>query len=96
MDWTGSLERHTLEHVQPNCQELHKKLCKDYKEAKTAWASKELYHCLGDMWLSSIAANDDGVQQLDDWLGFWHFRYRQWGGFFDLGISQLDAVKMYS
>jgi hypothetical protein len=48
------------------------------------------------MWLSSIAANDDGVQQLDDWLGFWHFRYRQWGGFFDLGISQLDAVKMYS
>ena len=95
MDWTGSLERLTLENIQPNSQELHKKLCKDYKEAKTAWESEELYHCIRDMWLSSGAAIEDGVRQLDDWLGFWHFRYRQWGGFFDLVISQIDAVKIY-
>jgi hypothetical protein len=31
-------------------------------------------------WLSSGAASEEGILGLSEWLGFWHFRYRQWGG----------------
>jgi hypothetical protein len=30
-------------------------------------------------WLSSGAAFEDAIRDLNLWLAFWHFRYRQWG-----------------
>jgi len=40
--------------------------------------------CYG--WYSWGAANDVGFQELENWLSFWHFCVRQWGGF------MIDAV----
>ena len=34
--------------------------------------------------LSNEAASDIDVSDLDTWLGWWHFRYRQWGGYMQL------------
>ena len=31
-------------------------------------------------WLSSGAASEEDIIGLSEWLEFWHFRYRQWGG----------------
>ena len=38
------------------------------------------YHVFCSWWLSSGAATEEGILGLSKWLGFWHFRYKQWGG----------------
>src|ERR1700738_3289227 len=34
--------------------------------------------------MSSGAATEQALPRLELWLAFWHFRYRQWGGFMEL------------
>ena len=38
------------------------------------------YHVIRSWWLSSGAASKEDILGLSEWLDFWHFRYRQWGG----------------
>jgi hypothetical protein len=38
------------------------------------------YLAIRAWWLSSGAASEDAIRDLNLWLAFWHFRYRQWGG----------------
>ena len=40
--------------------------------------AKMIYHVIRTWWLSSGAATEEGLLGLSKWLGFWHFRYRQW------------------
>jgi hypothetical protein len=35
-------------------------------------------------WMSSGAATEKGLSDLETWLSFWQYRYRQWGGFMEL------------
>jgi hypothetical protein len=30
-------------------------------------------------WYTSGTTTKEGLHELHDWLGFWHFHYRQWG-----------------
>jgi hypothetical protein len=52
--------------------------------------AEELYLGIKAWWLSSRAASEEGLYELDDWLGFWHFQYRQWDGFLVL-ISNIPV-----
>ena len=94
VDWTGSLERYADEHIRPDLREIHMRLCTDFKEAKTPCDAEEFYHYTRDWWLSSGAVSEDGLRELDDWLGFWHFRFRQWGGFYEL--VRIDYLFLYT
>jgi hypothetical protein len=38
------------------------------------------YLAIRAWWLSSRAASDDAIRDLNLWLAFWHFQYHQWGG----------------
>jgi hypothetical protein len=38
------------------------------------------YLAIRAWWLSLGAASEDAIQDLNLWLTFWHFRYRQWCG----------------
>jgi hypothetical protein len=38
------------------------------------------YLAIQAWWLSSRAASEDAIRDLNLWLAFWHFRYHQWGG----------------
>jgi hypothetical protein len=38
------------------------------------------YHVICSWWLWFGAALEEGILGLSEWLGLWHFRYRQWGG----------------
>jgi hypothetical protein len=38
------------------------------------------YLAIRAWWLSLGAASEDAIRDLNLWLAFWHFRYRQWGG----------------
>lgn len=82
--WTQSLEKHTKADIRPNLQDQHRRLCKQYKDAKTPTESESRYLAIRSWWLSSGAATDDALFRLEQWLAFWHFRYRQWGGFMQL------------
>lgn len=84
--WTKSLEAHTIKLIKPTMQHQHKILCKQYKDAKTEEESERMYLAIRAWWFSSGAATEEQIQELNDWLGFWHFRYRQWGGFMQLVI----------
>jgi hypothetical protein len=59
---------------------FYKHICKDYKDAKTMDDAETKYHVIRSWWLSSGAASEEGILGLSEWLGFWHFCYKQWGG----------------
>jgi hypothetical protein len=78
--WSASLDKVTQKYIKPSLQFQHKQICKDYKDAKTMDDAETKYHVIRSWWLSSGAASEEGILGLSEWLGFWHFRYRQWGG----------------
>jgi hypothetical protein len=61
-------------------QDQHNRLCKQYKDSKTMDEAESRYLAIRAWWLSSGAASEDAIRDLNLWLAFWHFRYRQWGG----------------
>ena len=67
-------------HIQPLLQHEHKQICKDYKDAKSLEDADIKYHVIRAWWFSSGATTEEGMYSLSEWLGFWHYRYRQWGG----------------
>ena len=38
------------------------------------------YYVIHLWWLLFKVVTEEGVPGLSEWLGFWYFRYRQWGG----------------
>jgi hypothetical protein len=92
LHWTVSMERHTAAHIKPDLQQQHKLLCKQYKDAKTPEQSESRYLAIRAWWLSSGAVSEEGIRDLDTWLAFWHFRYRQWGGFMQLVSTETNIT----
>jgi hypothetical protein len=92
LHWTVSMERHTATHIKPDLQQQHKLLCKQYKDANTPEQSESRYLAIRAWWLSSRAASEEGIRDLDTWLAFWHFWYRQWGGFMQLVSTHPECV----
>lgn len=85
--WTQSLEKHTKANIRPDLQDQHRLLCLQYKNATTFTDAETRYHAILAWWHSSGAATGEGLRRLELWLAFWHFRYRQWGGFMQLVFS---------
>jgi hypothetical protein len=82
--WTQSLEKHTKADIRADLQDQHRLLCKQYKNATSPDESETRYRAIRAWWLSSGATTIEGLNRLELWLAFWHFRYRQWGGFMQL------------
>ena len=78
--WSASLDKVTQKYIKSSLQFQHKQICKDYKDAVTMDDAETKYHVIRSWWLSSGATSEKGILNLSEWLGFWHFRYRQWGG----------------
>ena len=70
----------TQNYIKTSLQFYHKQLCKNYKNAKTIDEAEIKDHVISSWWLSSGVATKEGILDLSEWLGFWHFRYWQWGG----------------
>ena len=84
LHWMTSLNRHTTKLIKPKFREQHIRLYSQYKDAKTLEEAEVLYLGIKGWWLSSRAAAEEDLRELDGWLGFKHFRYGQWGGFMDM------------
>ena len=79
--WTQSLEKYTKADIRGDLQEQHRQLCKQYRTASSMEDAEVRYFAIKAWWLSSRATTTEGLQRLELWLSFWHFRWRQWGGF---------------
>jgi hypothetical protein len=79
--WTQSLEKHTKADIRADLQDQHRLLYKQYKNATSVAESETRYLATRTWWQSSGATTIQGLSRLELWLAFWHFRYRQWGGF---------------
>jgi hypothetical protein len=82
--WSVNLDKYTQKYIKPSMQAHHKQLCQAYKNAKSLEEAETQFHVIKNWWLSSGAATEDGVTHLQEWFGFWHFRYKQWGGEFQM------------
>jgi hypothetical protein len=70
----------------------HKQICKDYKDAKIMDDAETKYHVIRSWWLSSGAASEENIIGLSEWLGFWHYHYREWGGHMLLVNTYLTSI----
>src|SRR5665811_2292182 len=82
--WAQSLDKHTKADIRADLQDQHRLLCKQYKNATSQDEAETRYRAIRAWWLSSGATTTQGQNRLELWLAFWHFRYRQWGGFMQL------------
>jgi hypothetical protein len=78
--------KHTEKLIAKSFRNQHITLCKEYKDAKSMADADLMYQELRTWWYSSGAATEDAIRELEEWLAFWHFRYRQWGGFMETVI----------
>jgi hypothetical protein len=60
-----------------------------YRDASSMLEAETRYLAIKAWWASSNCTSEEGLKHLQLWLAFWHFRYRQWGGFMEL-------VRLYS
>ena len=79
--WTQSMVKYTEKYIPEELWEQHKKMCHQYRTARTMDEAENLYHGLRAWWVSAGAVTEKALDKLELWLAFWHFRYRQWGGF---------------
>jgi hypothetical protein len=80
--------------VHVDLQHQHRQLCRQYKNVASASESKTRYLAIRAWWLFSGATSEEGLSQLELWLAFWHFRYRQWDGFMQL-VSLLLFISLH-
>ena len=78
LHWTTSMNRHTDNHIKNEFQEQHRLLCKQYKDSKMSAVAEVRYLAIRAWWQSCGAVDDAALKQLDQWLAFWHYHYRQW------------------
>jgi hypothetical protein len=81
LHWTTSLKQHTEKYIKPDMQDQHNCLCKQYKDSKTMDEAESRYFAIWAWWLSLGATFEDAIRDLNLWLAFWHFQYREWGSF---------------
>ncbi len=78
--WAANLDKYATKYIIPSLQYQFKQLCRDYKDSKTQEDADAKYHAIRGWWATSGATTEEGMEHLSEWLGFWHYRYRQWGG----------------
>ena len=66
LHWVTSLNRHTTKLIKPEFREQHIRLCKQYKDAKTLEEAEALYLGIKGWWLSSRAAAEEDLRELDN------------------------------
>ena len=73
--------KYTEKYIPEELWEQHKKMSHQYRTAMTMDEAENLYHGLRAWWVSAGTVTEKALDKLELWLAFWHFCYRQWGGF---------------
>ena len=79
--WTQSMVKYIEKYIPEELGEQHKKMCHQYRTPMTMDKAENLYHGLRAWWVPAGAVTEKALDKLKLRLAFWHFHYRQWGGF---------------
>jgi hypothetical protein len=61
-------------------QEWHRALCFKYNNTTSLEETNVRYVTIRSWWYSSRAVTKSAIHNHNNWLGFWHFHVKQWGG----------------
>jgi hypothetical protein len=86
-----ALERHMKQLIKPELQAKHIRLCQEYHKCQTIGEADSKMASIKAWWFSSGAVSESGLIELNNWIGFWHFRYQQWGSH----ISQVSRGSLF-
>ena len=75
--WTDSLNKHTIKYVVQGFEEEHKKLCTQWRCAKSEEDATNLFRKIRGWWASRKVA-DANIPYMECWLSWWHVRYPHW------------------
>jgi hypothetical protein len=89
------MHRATNQFIKLELRDEHKRLCTQYKDSITDDEAHTRYLAIRSWWFTSGAAMESEIPLLDAWLAWWHFRYRQWGGYMNL-VSLHVYLLLYS
>jgi hypothetical protein len=73
------MEKHTKKLIRLDLQVEHKKFCHAYRGCKIEEDAQSMFVTIWALWYSNGATTKKGLRELNDWLGFWHFCFQQWG-----------------
>ena len=90
-----SLDKVLQKYIKAILQFQHNQQCKNCKFAKSIDEAKTIYHVICSWWLSFGTTTKHGILGLSEWLEFWHFCYRQLGGYMII-ISVASLYICYS
>ena len=71
------MKQHIEKLIKQEFQSQHIRLCRDYKDARNMEEAESRYLQIKAWWYSSGATLKESLRDLELWLAFWHFRYRQ-------------------
>lgn len=77
--WSMALDRHTKQLIKPELQQVHLKLCHEYRKSRSKTDADAALASIKAWWFSSGAVAEGSLKELCDWIHFWHFRFHQWG-----------------
>jgi hypothetical protein len=77
--WKMALERHMKQLIKPELQAEYIRLCQEYRMCQSIGEADSKLASIKAWWFFSGAASEFGLKELNYWIGFWHFRYQQWG-----------------
>ena len=95
LHWTQCMHRATHQFIKLELRDEHKRLCTQYKHSKTDDEAHTRYLAIRSWWSISGAAMESEIPLLDVWLAWWHFRYRQWGGYMNLVSSNMYLLLLF-
>ena len=64
--WSQTLERHTKQLIKPELQEVHRRLCHEYRLCKTKAHANATMEAICTWWFSSGVVSEGGLKELND------------------------------
>jgi hypothetical protein len=77
--WKMALERHTKQLIRPDLQIEHIRLCQEYRKSQSISDANAAMASIKAWRFSSGSVSEAGLKELNNWMDFWHFRFKQWG-----------------
>jgi hypothetical protein len=72
--WKMALGCHTKQLIKPELQSEHIRLYQEYRMCKNIEEADSKLASIKALWFSSGAVSESGLKELNNWIGFWHFR----------------------
>ena len=64
--WLMALDRHTRQHIKPELQAMHKRLCHEYRMCRSKVTANSAMEAIRAWWYSSGGVSENGLKEMND------------------------------